>query len=217
MEVGKKNPAEILKNMKIGKAEESPYGIIIPLEESEMILKSDSFSIIESYPDLKSADPTFSLRIELSEKDNEIFEKILEKLVSSAMQQKKQVEKLAKKLDEENEDDEIDFKSASKYDANSFRLIRESGEVWGKLYHNAKTLKITVPFWKLTEQNGRKKKMRVPKPNDLIGSNLSGRIGLYLKQIFMAKHKAITCVVTEVLVTEQRKPVSIFDEFSDVE
>ena len=211
MEVGKKNPAEVLKNMKIGKAEESPYGIIIPLEDSEMILKSDNFSIIESYPDLKSADHTFSLRIELGEKDNVIFEKILEKLVSSAMQQKKQVEKLAKEMDG---DDEVDFKSASKYDANSFRLIRESGEVWGKLYHNAKTLKITAPFWRLTE---RKKKQRVLKPKDLIGSKLSGFIGLKLKQIFMAKHKAITCVVTEVLVTEERKPVSIFDEFSDDE
>ena len=211
MEVGKKSPAEVLKNMKIGEPEESSFGIIIPLEESEMILKSDSFSIIESYPDLKSADPSFSLRIELSEKDAVIFEKIHEKLVSSAMKQKKQVEKLVKELDE---DDEIDFKSASKYDENSFRLIRESGEVWGKLYHNAKTLKITAPFWELTKQ---KKKKRVLKPNDLIGSKLSGYIGLYLKQIFLAKHKAITCRVTEVLVTEQRKPVSIFDEFSDDE
>ena len=87
MEVGKKSPAEVLKNMKIGEPEESSFGIIIPLEESEMILKSDSFSVIESYPDLKSADPSFSLRIELSEKDAVIFEKIHEKLVSSAMKQ----------------------------------------------------------------------------------------------------------------------------------
>ena len=213
MEVGKKNPAEILKNMKIGKAEASLYGIIIPLEESEMILKSESFSVIESYPDLKSADPSFSLRIELEEKDVVIFKKIHDKLVTAAMQQKKQVEKLAKELDD---DDEIDFKSAPKYDANSFKLVRESGEVWGKLYHNQKLL-ITAPFWKLVEKGGRKKKQRVKNPNELIGSKLSGLIGLRLKQIFMAKHKAITCVVDEVLVTEERKPVSIFDEFSDDE
>ena len=214
MEVGKKSPAEILKNMKIGKAEESSFGIIIPIEESEMILKSESFSVIESYPDLKSADPSFSLRIDLSENDSATFEKIHKKLVGAAMQQKKQVEKLAKELED---DEEVDFKSASKYDEKSFKLLRESGEVWGKLYHNQKTLKITAPFWRLVEKDGRKKKQKIPKPNDLIGSNLSGRICLRLKQIFMAKHKAITCVVTEVLVTEERKPVSNFDEFSDDE
>ena len=215
MEVGKKSPAEILKTMKIGKAEVSSFGIIIPLEGSEMILKSE-FSIFESYPDLKSADPSFSLRIVVSEDDSKTLHKIHKKLVHAAMQQKKEVEKLAKEL-EEDEDEEVDFKSAPKYDENSFRLLRENGEVWGRLYHNQKTFKITVPFWRLVEKDGRKKKQKVTKPNDLIGSNLSGFVGLRLKQIFMAKHKAITCVVDEVLVTEERKPTSIFDEFSDDE
>ena len=46
---------------------------------------------------------------------------------------------------------------------------------------------------------------------------MSGRINLNLKQIFLAKHKAITCVALEVLVEDERKPVSAFDEFSEEE
>ena len=212
-----KTPEEVLKNMVIGEPAESPFGIIIPLEEAEMILTSSNFSIMESYPDLKSAEPTFTLRINLGDGDTPIFEKIQKKLASSAMKQKGQVEKLAQKLDKENEDPDIDFKNASKYEADSFKLIRDNGMVWGKLYHNRKTLEISAPFWRLIEKEGRPKKRPVKKPNALIGSELEGRICLNLKQIFMAKHKAITCVATEVLVTEERKPVSNFDEFSDEE
>ena len=81
----------------------------------------------------------------------------------------------------------------------------------GKLYHNQRTLKINAPFWRLN--NG--KRRQVKNPNSLIGSELEGDIHLELKQIFMAKHKAITCIAKEVLVKNERKPVSAFDEFPE--
>ena len=205
-----KSSQNVLKNMIAEEPKEGPFGIVIPLEDSEMILKSSNFSIMESYPDLKSAEPTFTLRINLDEKDVPVFEKIEKKLVDIAMKQKEQVKIMAQTT---NEDPEIDFKNAAKYDENSFKLIRENGEVWAKLYHNQRTLEIIAPFWRLIGN----KRRRVKRPNVLIGSELEGRICLELKQIFMAKHKAITCVVKEVLVKEERKPVSAFDEFSEEE
>ena len=206
-----KSSENVLKNMIAEEPKEGPFGIVIPLEDSEMILKSSNFSIMESYPDLKSAEPTFTLRINLDEKDVPVIEKIQKKLASIAMNQKEQVAILAQTAT--NEDPEIDFKNAAKYDESSFKLIRENGEVWAKFYHNQRTLKISAPFWRLIGN----KRRRVKKPNVLIGSELEGRICLELKQIFMAKHKAITCVVNEVLVSEERKPVSAFDEFSEEE
>ena len=201
----------VLKNMIAEEPKEGPFGIIIPLEETNMILNSSKFSIMESYPDLKSAEPTFTLRINLEEEDIPVFEKIEKKLAAIAMKNKEQVKILSQTST--NEDPEIDLKNASKYDKNSFKLIRENGEVWAKLYHNQRTLEITAPFWRLVEN----KRRRVKNTKSLIGSEMEGRICLELKQIFMAKHKAITCIAKEVLIKNERKPVSAFDEFSEEE
>ena len=204
-----KSPENVLKNMIAEEPKEGLFGIIIPLEEANMILKSSKFSIMESYPDLKSAEPTFTLRINLEDEDIPVFEKIEKQLASIAMKNKERVKILSQTPS--NDDPEIDFKNASKYDENSFKLIRENGEVWAKLYHNQRTLEISAPFWRLVEN----KRRRVKNPNNLIGSEMEGRICLELKQIFMAKHKAITCIAKEVLVKNERKPVSAFDEFEE--
>ena len=206
-----KSSENVLKNMIAEEPKEGLYGIIIPLEDSNMILKSSKFSIMESYPDLKSAEPTFTLRINLEEEDIPIFEKIEKQLASIAMKNKERVKILSQTPS--NNDPEIDFKNASKYDESSFKLIRENGEVWAKLYHNQRTLEITAPFWRLIGN----KRRRVKNPNSLIGSEMEGLISLELKQIFMAKHKAITCIANEVLIKNERKPVSAFDEFAEEE
>ena len=206
-----KSSENVLKNMIAEEPKEGLFGIVIPLEDPEMILKSSKFSIMESYPDLKSAEPTFTLRINLEERDIPVFEKIEKQLASFAMKNKERVKILAQTTT--NENPEIDFKNASKYDENSFKLIRENGEVGAKLYHNQRTLEITAPFWRLIGN----KRRRVKNPNILIGSELEGQIVLELKQIFMAKHKAITCIANEVLIKNERKPVSAFDEFSEEE
>ena len=214
MEVEKKKPVspeKILEEMIADEPDEKPFGIVIPLEDSSMILKSSKFSIMESYPDLKNAEPTFTLRISLEEKDVSVFEKLEKKLADIAMKNQKKVQALA--AEAKSEDPDVDFKSAAKYDAKSFKLIRENGEVWGRLYHEPKELKVTTRFWRLI---GRKRR-KIEIPNTLIDSELEGRIVLQLKQIFMAKHKAITCVVREVLVEKEHKPVSAFDEFSEEE
>ena len=206
-----KSPQTVLEILSAEEPMEKPFGIIIPLVGSDMILKSSKFSIMKSYPDLKSADPTFTLRITPEEKDVTVLEKILKKIVGFAMKEKEEVAKLAKEA--VGEDPSIDFKSAAKYDENSFKLIRENGEIWARLYHEPATLELFSKFWRLKG----KKRQEIKDPKVLIGSELEGRINLNLKQIFMAKHKAITCVALEVLVEEERKPVSAFDEFSEEE
>ena len=206
-----RRPENVLKNMIADEPKEGPYGIVIPLEDSEMILRSVNFSIMEAYPDLKSAEPTFTLRINLKEEDIPVFEKIEKQLVSIAMKNKEQVKILAQTAS--SDDPEIDFKNAANYDANSFKLVRENGEVWGKLYHNQRTLKILAPFWRLNKG----KRRQVVNPNSLIGSEMEGHIHLELKQIFMGKHKAITCIAREVLVVSERKPISAFEEFPEEE
>ena len=194
-----KSSENVLKNMIAEEPKEGLYGIIIPLEDSNMILKSSKFSIMESYPDLKSAEPTFTLRINLEEEDIPIFEKIEKQLASIAMKNKERVKILSQTPS--NNDPEIDFKNASKYDESSFKLIRENGEVWAKLYHNQRTLEITAPFWRLIGN----KRRRVKNPNSLIGSEMEGLISLELKQIFMAKHKAIKENQFLLLMSSQKK------------
>ena len=212
MVVGKKNsPQTVLENVYAEGPTDKPFGIVIPLDNSTMILKSPKFSIMKSYPDLKSADPTFTLRITPEEKDVAVLEKILKKIVGFAMKEKASVAALAK--DAVSEDPEVDFKSAAKYDENSFKLIRENGDIWARLYHEPVEMKIYSDFWRLQGQ----KRQLIKDPKVLIGSEMSGRINLNLKQIFLAKHKAITCVALEVLVEDERKPVSAFDEFSEEE
>ena len=206
-----RRPENVLKNMIANEPKEGPFGIVIPLEDSDMILRSVNFSIMESYPDLKSAEPTFTLRINLKDEDIPVFEKIEKQLIAIAMKNKEQVKILSQTPS--SDDPEIDFKNAPNYDANSFKPIRENGEVWGKLYHNQRTLKICVPFWRLNKG----KRRQVANPNSLIGSELEGHIHLELKQIFMAKHKAITCIAKEVLIVTERKPISAFDEFPEEE
>ena len=206
-----RRPENVLKNMIATEPKEGPFGIVIPLEDANMILRSARFSIMESYPDLKSAEPTFTLRINLKDEDIPVFEKIEKQLIVVAMKNKEQVKILSQTPS--SDDPEIDFKNAANYDEESFKLIRENGEVWGKLYHNQRTLKIYVPFWRLN--NG--KRRQVTNPNSLIGSEMEGDIHLELKQIFMAKHKAITCIAREVLVRAERKPISAFKEFPEEE
>lgn len=208
--VKKNSPQTVLENVYAEEPTDKPFGIVIPLGDSKMILKSPKFSIMKSYPDLKSADPAFTLRITPEEKDVAVFEKILKKIVGFAIKEKDTVAKLAK---EASGDPEIDFKSAAKYDENSFKLIRENGEIWARLYHEPATLEIFSKFWRLKG----KKRQEIKDPKVLIGSELEGRINLNLKQIFLAKHKAITCVALEVLVEDERKPISAFDEFSEEE
>ena len=207
----KKSPQTVLENIYAEGPTEKPFGIVIPLGESEMRLKSPKFSIMKSYPDLKSADPTFTLRITPDEKAVPILEKIHKKIVGFAMKEKTSVANLAK--DAVSEEPEVDFKSAAKYDETSFKLIRENGEIWARLYHEPAELEIYADFWRLKG----KKRQKIKDPKVLIGSEMSGLIQLELKQIFMAKHKAITCVGLEVLVMEERKPVSAFDDFSEEE
>ena len=89
MVVGKKNsPQTVLENVYAEGPTDKPFGIVIPLGDSKMILKSPKFSIMKSYPDLKSADPTFTLRITPEEKDVAVLEKILKKIVGFAMKEK---------------------------------------------------------------------------------------------------------------------------------
>ena len=78
MVVGKKqikSPQMVLETFSAEEAVEKPFGIVIPLKGAEMILKSTKFSIMKSYPDLKSADPTFTLRITPEEKDVIVLKK----------------------------------------------------------------------------------------------------------------------------------------------
>ena len=202
---------KVLESLISKEPKEGPYGIVIPLDESEMILKNVEFSIMESFPDLKSADPTFTLRIILKDDDLQNFQKLEKMLAEIAMENKEKVKVLSQTV--KSDDPEIDFKNAANYDEKSFRLIRENSELWGKLYHNQRTFEITTTFWRL---HG-KKRRKVTNPNTLIGSKLIGNIHLELKQIFMAKHKAITCIAHEGLVMVETKPVSAFDEFEEEE
>ena len=168
-------------------------------------------NFLSSNPNLKSADPTFTLRIILKDDDLTNFRELEKMLVEIAMENKEKVKILSQTA--KSDDPEIDFKNAANYDEKSFRLIRENSELWGKLYHNQRTFEITTTFWRL---HG-KKRRKVTNPNTLIGSKLVGNIHLELKQIFMAKHKAITCIAHEVLVTVKTKPVSAFEEFEEEE
>ena len=202
-----RSPENVLKNMIANEPKEGPFGIVIPLEDTSMILKSSNFSIIESYPDLKSVEPTFTLRITLEDEDIQVFEKIEKQLISIAMKNKEKVKILAQTAT--NDDPDIDFKSAPQYDKNSFKLVREDGEIWAKLYHNKRTHKINAPCWRL---NNNKRRL-IKNPNSLMRSELEGEIALELKQLFMAKHKAITCIASEVLVMNERKRASAFERF----
>ena len=125
-----RRPENVLKNMIAEEPKEGPFGIIIPLEDANMILRSAKFSIMESYPDLKSAEPTFTLRINLEEEDIPVFEKIEKQLIVIAMKNKEQVKILAQTTT--SDDPEVNFKDAANYDEKSFKLIRENGEVWGE-------------------------------------------------------------------------------------
>ena len=203
---------------------EGRWGVTIPLTESTMKLKNVKFEIQESYLDLKSAEPTFTLRI-LLENDLSDLQELERKVIAIALDKKKEVSEFVKKYDSEKSRMEVRnpqevVASAGKYDKESFKLVREvesDFELWGTLYHKPVALKITTTFWRVVDKNGRKKKRLIENPNSLLPLKMEGDVVVNLKQIFLGKKKSITCVVDEVLVRKETKPVSAFDDLSDDE
>ena len=200
------------------------WEITIPLSESTMMLRNVKFEIQESYLDVKSAEPTFTLRI-LLENDLTDLQAIERKVIAIALEKKKEVNEFVKKFDAEKSKMEVKnpkevVTSAGKYDKESFKLVREienDFELWGTLYHKPVALKIATTFWRVIEKDGRKKKQRVENPNTLLPIKMEGDVVINLKQIFLGKKKSITCIAEEVLVRKETKPTSAFDDLSDDE
>ena len=228
IELEKMTPKSVKENITADEAYQTPFGIALPFSESTMMLKNVKFHILESYPDQKSSEPTFSLVIDLENLEDEMavtIEEIEEKMIKLALEQKKAIEKVAAeadldKFDEEVKNPKMILKNSTNFNKDSFKLIREfEGDrvIFGKLYHQPKRLKITVPFWRTISKDGRLKKQEIKNKQNLLRLKMEGDVVIWLKQIFLGNKKAITCVVDEVLVRKEIKPPSAFADISDDE
>ena len=202
------------------------HGIVLPLGIGLLRVNDVYFKIQESFLNAKTCEPTFTLRINLPNDLEKAFTKIEKAIAKLAMSEEENVEEFVKNFDLENSRlQRVNEKSAksilantTKYNETSFQLVRhldDDDEIWGTLYHEEKDYKISAPFFERYVKKGKNRKRGIENPNALVKKKLKGDVVISLKQIFLGKNKAITCVVDEVLVTEIVKKQSNFSDFSD--